>query len=178
MAASLFKWLVVYAFVFSYESPGKTGGPAVALKKHPLYVTVTEINNNQKDQTLEIACKIFTNDFENVLEKASHTKVDLTDPKEKATTDHLAADYITKHLQLKVNGKPVSLQFAGSEKETDATWSYFQVTGVTAVKKIELTNSLLYESFSNEINIMHVTVSGSRKSSKLSNPDVNAVFDF
>ena len=36
---------------------------------HPLYISVTEINHNSKDKILEVSCKIFTNDFETVLEK-------------------------------------------------------------------------------------------------------------
>ena len=31
---------------------------------HPFFVSVTEINHNAKDKTIEIACKIFTDDFE------------------------------------------------------------------------------------------------------------------
>ncbi|HTQ26781.1 MAG TPA: DUF6702 family protein, partial [Puia sp.] len=82
------------------------------------------------------------------------------------------------HLLLKVDGKPVTLQFVGSEKETDATWSYFQVNEVGSVKKLDVVNNLLYESFDTEINIMHVTVNGNRKSTKLNNPEANASFDF
>ncbi len=177
MAASLFKWFGIYIFLFSYAIPGSGNGNAFA-RRHPLYVTVTEISHNAKEKTLEISCKIFTNDFEGALQKEFNAKVDLSQPKDKKTADKLVNDYIVKHLQLKVDGKPVSLQFVGSEKETDATWSYFQVSNVLSVKRIDIMNSLLYESFSNEINIMHVNVGDNKKSSKLNSPDVSAVFEF
>src|SRR5258708_4250634 len=104
MAASLFKWLIILS--------------------HPLYITVTEINHDPKDKTLEISCKMFTNDFEAVLEKTAHARVDLYDAKNKTANDRLIADYVEKHLLLRVDGKPVTLQFIGSEKEEDGTWSY------------------------------------------------------
>ena len=148
------------------------------LLKHPLYVTVTEINHNAKDKTLEMSCKIFTNDLEGAIEKTFGKKIDLSAEKGKPANDKLVKDYITKHLQLKVDGKPVELQFVGSEKETDATWSYFQVNNVPSLGKLNISNTLLYESFSNEINIMHVTVSGNRKSTKLNSPDAITEFDF
>ena len=43
---------------------------------HPIYVSVTEIQHNAKDKTLEISCKIFTSDFEAILK--SKTKLNKT----------------------------------------------------------------------------------------------------
>jgi hypothetical protein len=173
MAASLFKWLSLSVFLFLNNS--------MEFKNenlHPLYVTVTEINHNAKDKTLEISCKIFTNDFEAALEKVNHTKTDLSDPKSKNAADKAISEYISKHFQIKVDGKPVTLEFVGSEKQTDATWSYFQVSNIASVKKIDIMNNLLYETFEGQIAIMHVTVSGNRKSTKISSPEANAEFDF
>jgi len=158
MAASLFKWLILFI--------------------HPLYITVTDIDHNAKDKTLEISCKMFTNDFEAALEKTAHTKVDLSDPKNKTNTDKLIADYITRHLVVKVDGRPVTLQFVGTEKEEDGTWSYFQVNNVPAVKKLEVNNTLLYETFSQEINIMHASSGGLKKSTRLDCPAAAASFEF
>jgi len=170
MAASLFKWLFASAFLpFAL---------AFATAKHPLYICVTQINHNAKDKTLEISCKMFTNDFESVLEKLTHSKVDLSDPAGKKSADKLIADYISRHLQLKVDGRPVVLQYAGNEKEADGTWSYFQVNNVPAVKRIDIVNSLLYDGFDQQINIMHVTVGGVRKSSRLNYPDTAVSFEF
>lgn len=177
MAGSLFKWLGAYILIFSYADPRRNVAES-PVKNHPLYVTVTEVNHNTKDKTLEISCKIFTNDFEDAIEKTAHTKVDLSQPKDKNAADKLVNDYIARHLQLQVDGKPVTLQFVGFEKETDATWSYFQVNNITAVKKLDVMNSLLYESFTNEINIMHVNIGGNRESRKLNNPDTRLVFEF
>src|SRR5579871_208896 len=173
MAASLFKWLSISMFLLMNKSY-----KIREAEFHPLYVTVTEINHNAKDKTLEISCKIFTNDFEAALEKVNKKKTDLSEPKEKVAADKAVNDYIQKHFQIKVDGKPVIMEFVGSEKQTDATWSYFQVNNVASVKKIEVMNNLLYETFEGQIAIMHVTVSGNRKSTKISSPEANAVFDF
>jgi hypothetical protein len=165
MAASLFKW-----FFLIYLS-ANTGA-------HPLYITVTEINHNAKDKTLEISCKAFTNDLETVLEKMAKTKVDLAVAADKKATDQLIGAYVEKHLQLKCDGKPVQMHFIGSEKEADGTWSYFQVNDIAAVKRIDVVNNLLYDGFEQEINIMHVTVGGERKSFRLDYPVAAASFQF
>ena len=56
---------------------------------HPFHMSVVEINHNVQDKTLEISCKIFTDDFEKVLAKTYNTKVDLTNPSNKAAMDSL-----------------------------------------------------------------------------------------
>src|SRR5579863_9465132 len=109
MGVSLYKWL--FATIFS-----------VFLAPHPLYITVTEINHNPKDKTLEISCKVFTNDFEAVLEKMAGARVDLSSVKNKAATDKLIATYVGRHLRLKVDGKAAELHFVGSENQEDGTW--------------------------------------------------------
>jgi hypothetical protein len=176
MAISGCKWLMTLIFSFFIDFPSHSTGEYIGL--HPFYVSVTEINQNPKAKILEISCKIFTDDFEACLEKFSHLKIDLTDQKEKPKAEKWIAEYISKHLLLFVDGKPVVLQWVGSEKEAEATWSYFQVNDVTKVKKIDLVNSLLYDSFGSQINIMHVTINGIRKSTKISNPDTQASFEF
>ena len=145
---------------------------------HPLYISVTDIKHNPKDKILEISCKIFTNDFEAVLEKMSGTRVDLSAGADRASANRLIEQYVEKYLQLKVDGKAVALHFVGSENERDGTWSYFQVNDVGTVRRIEVVDALLYDSFSQQINILDVTVGGVRKSTKLDCPAANASFEF
>ena len=166
MVTSLFKWLTtVWICVFGAYS-------------HPLYISVTEVSHNAKDRILEVSCKVFTNDLETVLEKMSGGRVDLSAAATKAATDKLIDTYVEKHLRLKVDGKPVQLHFVGSELENDGTWSYFQVNDVPAVKRVDVVDELLYDSFNQQINILHVTVGGQRKSFRLDYPESGTAFEF
>ncbi|HTE23446.1 DUF6702 family protein [Flavitalea sp.] len=146
---------------------------------HPIFVSVTEMNHNPKDKTLEISCKIFTDDFETVLAKATGSKIDLFSPKDTALTGKQISNYIGKHLVITIDGKPVKLNLIGFERELDAVWSYFEVSQVVSTpRNISVMNDLLYDNFKEQINLMHVTVGGKRKSTKLDNPDSNAAFSF
>jgi hypothetical protein len=176
MVKSPAKWMYV-ASVLCFGTPmrsPKVTKPAI----HPFYVSVTEIKHNAPDKILEISCKIFTDDFERTLEKAFHTKVDLTILKDNSETEKFIAEYIPAHLQIRADGKLTVLQYVGSEKEAEATWSYFQVSSIPAIRQIDVVNTLLYEMFDAQINIMHVTVGGLRQSTKVSNPESNAKFVF
>ena len=88
------------------------------------------------------------------------------------------ADYIGAHLHLKVDGKPVTFRFVGSEKEADGTWTYFVVNDIPSVKRLDITNNLLYDTFTQEINIMHASAGGEKKSTRLNYPDVNTYIEF
>ena len=145
---------------------------------HPLYVAVTEINHNAQEKTLEISCKTFTDDLEKSIEKSMNQKVDLFNVKDKVAAEKAIADYFKKHLVIKSDGKPVQLELIGFERESEAVWSYFQVNNVPSVKKIDITNNILYEASNDQINLMHVTVNGNRKSTKLDFPNTHAAFDF
>ena len=56
MASILFKWLLIGGLVLK-PTPSTY---------HPIFVSVTEIEHNAKDKTLEISCKIFTDDLEKI----------------------------------------------------------------------------------------------------------------
>ncbi|OQP43221.1 hypothetical protein A4H97_13310 [Niastella yeongjuensis] len=122
---------------------------------------------------------MFTDDFEKTLSNVFHTKVDISAPANKKENDRLVNEYIKTHLQLKLDNKMVTLTFVGFEKENDAVWSYFEVDNTaTAPKKIDVVNTILYESYDKQMNLMHVTVAGNRKSTRLNYPDKEASFQF
>ena len=162
MASNLFKWLMVAAFNIM----------------HPFHVSTTEINHNEKDKVLEITCRIFTDDFENILRKNYKTKVDLSDEKLKEAMDKLVSDYVIKHLSLRVNDKAFNLSYLGFEIDHEAVNCYLQIENIPSVKKIDAINSLLYDMYDDQMGIMHVTVNGKRNSTKLDYPTTNASFSF
>lgn len=180
MVASVYKWLSVsFIIVFFSHTYQKHSEPLFKEKGlHPFHVSTTEINHNSADKVLEITCRIFTDDFENILRKNYKTRVDLSSDKEKAGMDKLVSDYIIKHLQLRTNDKTVSLNYLGFEIDHEAVNSYLQVENIVSVKKIEAVNSLMYDMYEDQIGIMHVMVNGNRKSTKLDYPNTNAVFSF
>src|SRR4030095_12287926 len=170
MAASFYKWLLIplAACVLTASKPAP----------HPFHVSVVEINHNSADKTLEISCKIFTDDFEKTMAKLYNTKTDLGKADMKASMDSLVKRYILSHLSLKADNRAVQYNYLGFEIDKEATYSYVEVSNVPVVRKIDISTSIMYEQFDDQVNIMHVTVDGKRQSSKLNYPDKDAVFSF
>jgi hypothetical protein len=168
MVSFLFKWLVVSGLVLNLPSTNS----------HPIYVSVTEIEHNAKDKTLEISCKIFTDDLEKTLRQTYKGTVDLLQPKDKAAMNNLVNDYVQKHMQIKVENKVVALQFLGYEQQEEGIVSFYQVNNIPVVKKLDITDNILFEYKKEQISIIHVLVNGDRKSTKLINPEDKAGFEF
>lgn len=168
MAGFLFKWLLIGGFLLYRPAP----------VIHPIYVSVTEIEHNAKEKTLEISCKIFTDDFEKVLRQQYNTHIDLLNPKEKAAMEKFVSGYVLKHLVVKADGKAVALQFLGYEQQEEGIVSFYQVNDIAAVKKLEVTDNILFEYKKEQISIIHAKVNGNTKSTKLINPEDKASFEF
>jgi hypothetical protein len=145
---------------------------------HPFHVSVIEINHNAADKTLEISCKIFTDDFEKALAKNYKTKVDLINPPDKAKMDTLIKKYLSSHITIRTNGKPVQFDYIGFENDHEAAYGYIEVQNVPSVNKFDISTSIMYDMFDDQMNIFHVTVGGKRKSTRLNYPDKEAVISF
>src|SRR5204862_3564317 len=155
------KWLFIFLIPSLIHMTGKAneGKPLVRknilfnkTEAHPLHVSVTEINHNAADKTLEVSCKLFTDDFEKVLAKNYKVKADLVNPSGKTAMEKLVNDFVQKHLVIKADGKQTQIVYLGYENDNDAIYSYFQADSIGSVKKLEITNSILHEMFTDEIN--------------------------
>jgi hypothetical protein len=145
---------------------------------HPFFVSVTEIEHNAKEKTLEVSCKIFTDDFEKTLRMHHAERIDLLNPAQKNNMSKFVQGYIQQHLKIAVNDRPVTMQFIGYEQQQEAIISYFEVTGIEKAGKIQVTDNLLYEYSLQQLGIIHAIVNGERKSVRLNNPEQTASFTF
>jgi hypothetical protein len=171
MASSLYKWLLIPVLGVFLSSAGLKGF-------HPFHVSVVEINHNAAEKTLEITCKIFTDDFEKVLVQNYKTRVDLSNPPDRKAMDSVVKKYIFSHLSVAVDGKPGNLSYVGFEKDAEAVYSYVQIENISSVKKVEVINKLMHDMFTDQVNIVHVIINGNRKSTKLDYPATEAKVEF
>lgn len=168
MVSKFYKWLMASFVIIVFSASGL----------HPIYISVTEIEHNVKERTLEVSCKIFTDDFEKTLRMAYKTNVDLLKPKNRDAMNKLVNDYVQKHLSIDIDGKKAALKFIGYEEIEEGIYSYYQADNIGNVKHLTVTDNILYEYKNEQISLLHVTVNNNRKSTKLNNPEDKAIFEF
>ncbi len=142
---------------------------------HPFFVSVTEIRSDTQQKSLNISCRMFTDDLQDALYETYRYKADLS--KRDAQTDPYLSRYIAEHLRLTVAAKPVVLQFIGFEIEEEATWCYFEAASFPGNGQMEVVNRLLYDFLPEQTNLIHFYRNGQRSSFKLVNPEEKVVFE-
>ena len=145
---------------------------------HPIFVSVTEIEHNAKESTLEISCKVYTNDFESTLRKTTNAKINLLSPTDKSLMNQQVSNYFKQHLKITADGKDYMMDFIGYEQQEECIVAYFQIDNIKSVKKLVVRDNILYEYKKEQMSLLHVTVMGKRNSTKLLNPEELAVFNF
>ena len=123
---------------------------------HEFYISVTQIDHNPKNDSLEITVKMFTDDLENAIESFNDVKLRLGGEKEHETATQLIQDYVLENLELSQKGKDIELNFLGKEVEVDVTWCYLEAKGVKSISALTIENNLLLDVIETQTNIVHV----------------------
>ncbi|HRI27558.1 MAG TPA: hypothetical protein PK239_11370 [Chitinophagales bacterium] len=131
---------------------------------HQFYVSMMQVDYNPHTQSLEISCKIFTDDLDLALQKQGGTTYYLGTDREKAQTAEALEQYLKSSIFMEVNDKPVNWVYVGKEQSADATWIYMEVKGVKTPQTIKLTNRLLTEIYEAQTNIVHFSVGKTKRS--------------
>ena len=76
------------------------------------------------------------------------------------------------------NGKYIHYIDYKEDKENNSVGLNFRINNINDISKINITDTIFYELYDNQIQIIYVTVNGNRKSSKIRNPASKVAFDF
>jgi hypothetical protein len=153
--------------------PLVSGAPA-----HKFYVSITKIEYVKEKSSLQIITKIFIDDIEDALQQRYNLSISLDTKKETAAADEDLKKYILQKINIKVNGKAVSLNYIGKEYDTDMVVAYMEVTGVKELKTITIENKILLDVFSEQQNIIHLKTPNSRKSLILDKDEPSGQLNF
>jgi hypothetical protein len=134
---------------------------------HPLHVSVTEIEMDNKDQRLEIMMRVFMDDLEVTLrQKYQMPDLDVLNPKGR-TIDQMMEEYLKLHFKIALDNKTQVLKYLGHEQEGDAFIFYIEVAKVKKWKTIQIQNDIIMEIYDDQSNIVHVTSNETVRSLRL-----------
>lgn len=152
---------------------------AITSPAHPLHISVTEIEYNEKNKSFEIMMRIFTDDLEEgVRRQQKDMRLNIMQPPAGKTTDQLIEAYLAAHFRLSVDNKVRKADYLGHELEADAVICYIEVTGIKSWKTIEIKNNILMEVYDDQSNIVNVTVNDKVKSLRLTESEQSGRFTF
>jgi len=144
---------------------------AFTIPAHRFYLSLTEVHIDSKKKTLDVSCKLFTDDLEEAFLKKYGKKIDLATATKDKATQTLLNNYINENFKINVGGRLQILRFVGYEVETDATWCYLETVPFNGKGTVSIYDALLYDYLPDQSNMIDVSWNEVDKSAKLSNPE-------
>ena len=127
---------------------------------------------------MQVTLRIFANDFEKSLRKTSGKAVDLYNAADKEALDATIKAYVNACITIVNNGKQLPLQYLGHEIEDESCYIYLQGNNCSFPQKLEVNNKLLYDSFTEQSNIVQVEVAENSQSARVTYPNSSLTFQF
>ncbi len=125
-----------------------------SLNLHRYHTSLTRMDYNKKDKVFEISIQLFTHDLVPTLEKRLKKSVNLEKNPE---TDKILFGYLNEKFVLKnKQGSVKKINWIGKEIETDTVNVYLEIPFEENLEDLSLQNSIFFESFSEQTNLVVV----------------------
>ncbi|WP_027418469.1 DUF6702 family protein [Crocinitomix catalasitica] len=136
---------------------------------HKYYVSISDLKYNAETETIEGYVKVTAHDLEMILSKAFLEEVELENVSDTSIIGLHIQQYLNENLKIYSNGVQAKQTYVGKEVTLrDELFIYFTFTGIKDPSNIEIHNSLLYEYFKAQQNIVHYKYKKQTKSVTLS----------
>jgi len=145
---------------------------------HKFYVSVTEIEYNEKAESLQIISRVFIDDMEDLLQTRYDKSIRLGESNESASVPNYLKKYLNKKIEIKIDGTLTEVNYLGKEYEDDMLLLYLEIANVSSFKRIEIKNAILTDMFNEQKNLVHVKYKGSTKSLILNKAKQEDVLNF
>ncbi len=129
---------------------------------HEYHISVTKLNYNPSQKTLEISIRAFTDDLEKGLSLANDNRRILL--RNGDENNPLVEKYLRKHFVLADPERKLrAFSYIGKEEEADATWLYLEVNFPGNPDGWVMKNELLMEAFDDQVNMVNAKWGDDRK---------------
>lgn len=139
------RWLAVVVLL--------TGLAPVAADAHKFYVSLTTIDHNAAEQSLEITMRLFADDLERAVAREAGRPLTHGQPGFDAAVLAVVQRALTVR---QADGRPVTLVWVGLENKVDVTWVYVEAPKVASSAGLTLRNTIFMDLFPDQVNMVHV----------------------
>ncbi len=153
-------------------------GLYVSFSAHNFHVSITNGEVNSKTETLQVYMKVFMDDLEDGIKASTKKELKLARPDVHPKADTLIANYILGHFSVKTNGQKLNFRYVGKEIEQDIVFIYLEVPVKPTVKELSVTNTLFFDRFDDQSNIVNIEVRGEVESAFLEKNNPTSTLHF
>ncbi|SDE34851.1 MULTISPECIES: DUF6702 family protein [Kordiimonas] len=169
----MIKTLRTYAVHLTFLALATTGAWA-----HNAFATLTEIEWNQSDQSLEVIMQIHAELLEARVSIDHGSRLSFLNPEHFDLLESGTAPLMADHLRIVVNGDPVDLTFLGLEYRDQEVFVYLESDLPEAPERMEVMNSLLIDRLPGQVNSVIALVKGQRIAGDIASSGEPLEFEF
>ncbi|HZW63929.1 MAG TPA: DUF6702 family protein [Flavobacteriaceae bacterium] len=163
-----YPYLIVFLFI-----------PLVAFTSiHKYYVSLTQVDYNAKAKAIQITMNVFIDDFELTLNNTYGKQFNLATPEELQDSNHYFEDYLAKHFKVKLEGEKMNHSYIGREYKGDVAYIYLEIEHINHVKSIEIENTVLFEYFTDQKNLIKLKINDTFDSLLLTQDNAKGLLNF
>ena len=133
---------------------------------HKFYVSVTNVNYSEKEDSIQITTRIFIDDLEAVLLERYGVTTSLATPREAPSAEVYIEKYLKTKLVIRLNQQTRAYDFLGKRYDNDVIICYLEIPNVDLAdfNSIEVQNEVLTDLFEEQQNLVHLKIKGKKKS--------------
>ncbi len=156
-------YVLLSSLLFAAAPTGGNLTPANEL--HEFHLSKCLIEYNSRESAIQISLHLFIDDTEEALRRRGIDKLFICTEKEAESAEQHLETYLTQHLRLEIDGKPLVPTFLGKEVTEDfmGMWCYLEITNVEKVQELVITNEILMDTFEDQKNLVNVIGPGNQK---------------
>ena len=145
---------------------------------HKYYVSVTQMSYVKEKKALQIISRIDVADLEFTLQERYDKSIKLTTIDEKPVVDDYIKKYLNQKLEIKINTQDVAFNYVGKEYENDVVVCYLEIENVDSIATIEISNTLLFDLFPKQKNVVKTKINSEVNNLIFTNEDRNQYLNF
>lgn len=145
---------------------------------HKFYVSLTDIEFNKKQQSVQIITNVFMDDIEATLNDEFSIDAQISNPNEINNIDTYFYKYLQNHFHIKVNNQEKKYKFIGKEYEGNIVYLYLEIENIKNVESIEIQNTVLFKNFPDQQNLIKINVNNTKKSLLLTTENDKGLLNF
>lgn len=128
---------------------------------HTFHTSLTRMDYNAKDQTVEITIQVFAHDLETAVEKRAGKRINLDKSKDAAK---FILEYLNDRFALKNKaGETKKLAWVGKEQSADSVWLYVETESTEGLENSSLENRLFFELHDDQVNLVTFRAAGKKQ---------------
>lgn len=130
---------------------------------HKYYMSLCEIEYIEDQKVVQITLSIFLDDLEVSLNKNRKTNLTIGSQEDPFEMDSIYLSYLKENLSLIINNKNTAFNYIGKEYDTDIVLFYLEVTDISKLNSLEMSNTILLNDFEDQKNIVKIKIKNFHK---------------